>query len=373
MQSALNWFGSLLAAIGRVLVQFLRWFSIPIAAIWKLYWRRSRLTKIIVAMVLVPWFLGYLVFAWNAAWIRGLDFDYPRTLGIEAREAPSGVAIAGGEDEACGLPYIVEAAADLIDLNVNRNAWISSNPVYKMGFLFIIDWHGTKLFDNKAAFQRGVHQAVQRTLTELADILGRVRGTSEVDPDLALARGNIQFDQYTWIFNPFSSRPLGPTTRSQSFYRAAEGALRDYQERLGHCEASFDQRADNLLLFLDRIASDIGSTSASLMERAGSHNSGWFDTRADDLFMYAKGEMYAYYGILAGARADFANVIEIREIDAVWDNMTAHIGEAIRLDPLIISNGAEDGWMMPSHLTALGFYILRARSNLVEIRSVLDR
>ncbi len=29
--------------------------------------------------------------------------------------------------------------------------------------------------------------------------------------------------------------------------------------------------------------------------------------------------------------------------------------------------------MMPSHLTALGFYILRVRSNLVEIRSVLDR
>ena len=83
--------------------------------------------------------------------------------------------------------------------------------------------------------------------------------------------------------------------------------------------------------------------------------------------------MYGYYGILAGARADFTEVIEAREVATIWDNVTEHIEQAIRLAPMIIANGAEDGWLMPSHLTALGFYILRARSNLVEIRSVLDR
>ena len=40
---------------------------------------------------------------------------------------------------------------------------------------------------------------------------------------------------------------------------------------------------------------------------------------------------------------------------------------------MIVSNGREDGWLMPTHLTTIGFYILRARSNLVEIRSILDR
>jgi hypothetical protein len=28
---------------------------------------------------------------------------------------------------------------------------------------------------------------------------------------------------------------------------------------------------------------------------------------------------------------------------------------------------------MPTHLTTMGFYVLRVRSNLVEVRSVLDR
>lgn len=373
MRTFIDWLVALLAAMGRILLQLLRWLAIPFAALWRFYWSRTRWTKIVVAALIAPWIIGWLHFAWNAAWIRGYDLTYPTALGIEQREAAPGIEIAGSDPVACGTSYIAAAAGHLIDLNVNRNAWISSNPFYKMGFLFVIDWDRTKFFDNKAAFQRGVHQAVQRTLVELADRLGRVRGTSEVDGDLETARGNIQADQYTWIINPFSARPFGPTTRSQAYYRSALAALDAYQDRLASCDASFDERADNLLQFLDRIAADIGSTSATLLDRSASHNSGWFDTRADDLFMQAKGQMYAYYGILAGARADFAEIISDREIATIWDNMMDHIAQAIALDPLVISNGAEDGWMMPSHLTALGFYVLRARSNLVEIRSVLDR
>jgi len=373
VQAVFGWIGNLIGAIVRVAAQLLKWFATPFVAIWRFYWRRSNLTKIIVAVVLSPWLFGYLAFAWNAAWIRGFDLDYPAALGIEERRAAPGIAIADAAETACGTSYIVEAAADLIDLNVNRNAWLPSNPFYKMGFLFVIDWERTKFFDNKAAFQLGVHQAVHRTLTELADTLGRVRGTSPIDPDLEAARGNIQFDPYTWIFNPFSDRPFGPTTRSQTYFRSAEDSLRSYQARLATCDADFDPRADNLLQFLDRIAADIGSTSANLMARAETHSSGWFDTQADNMFMHARGQMYAYYGILAATRADFAEVIESRDVANLWDNMMDHIEHAIALSPFIIANGAEDGWFMPSHLTAIGFYILRARSNLVEIRSVLDR
>nr|WP_316629166.1 hypothetical protein [uncultured Brevundimonas sp.] len=54
--------------------------------------------------------------------------------------------------------------------------------------------------------------------------------------------------------------------------------------------------------FLDRIAKDIGSSlgcdQGPIAE--SQYNSGWFDTRADDIFMYSKGQLYAYYGISAG-------------------------------------------------------------------------
>ena len=78
--------------------------------------------------------------------------------------------------------------------------------LYKLG-LFGMPWDNTPFFDNKASFQRGINQAVRRTATELVDNLGRVRGTSQIDPNLQDARGNIQFDEFTWYFgiNPFGS------------------------------------------------------------------------------------------------------------------------------------------------------------------------
>jgi len=215
-----------------------------------------------------------------------------------------------------------------------------------------------------------VNQAIRRTTIELVDTLGRVRGTSQIDKDLQSARGDLQFGETKWYF---SFSPFGPTTPTPSFYRSAMESLKKFNDRLEKCEAVFDARADNLLQFLDRIAKDIGATSAILRERSESYNSGWFDTRADDRYWFAYGQLYAYYGILKAARTDFADVIEERRLATLWDELEDQLRASLRIQPAIISNGAEDGWLMPSHLATLGFYILRVRSNLVEIRMVLDR
>ena len=83
----------------------------------------------------------------------------------------------------CARSAIADITADLTDFNVNQNAWISSMILYKLG-LFGLDWDKTPFLDNKASFQRGIHEAVRRTTTELADNLGRVRTTSQIDADL---------------------------------------------------------------------------------------------------------------------------------------------------------------------------------------------
>ena len=135
----------------------------------------------------------------------------------------------------------------------------------------------------------------------------------------------------------------------------------------------FDARADNLLQFIDRIANDIGATSAILRERSEKYNLGYFDPRADDRYWFAYGQLYGYYGILTAARADFKDVIEQRGLTQLWDELADQLRAALRIQPLLISNGSESGLLMPSHLATLGFYILRVRSNLVEMRLVLDR
>lgn len=368
-------------ALARTVLAWIRsaiaFVTFPFRWVYNFYRRSGWIVRIVIFVLLLPFVIGYGWFIWDAAWIRAYDNDYPDRYSMSERTAAPGdeVPAQGGDQAArtCGKSYIVAVTSDLIDFNVNENAWMSSNPFYKAGLFWILEWDQTWFLDNKAAFQRGVHQAVRRTAIELADVLGRVRGTSRADPDLQVAKGNVQFDAYTWYFNIFDKQPFGPTTPTPRYYRLAAESLAQYNERLEACGASFDVRADNLLQFIDRITNQIGDMSARIRDRSENYNSGWFDTRADDIFMEAKGEIYAYYGILKAARADFATVVSSRELAEIWDRMEDHLRRAIELDPFIISNGSEDGWLMPTHLTTLGFYSLRARANLVEIRSVLDR
>ncbi len=373
-----EWFGQFGQSIMGLFRSLWLLVTSPFRAVVAVYRRSGWILRIVLLGFLIPIVVGYAWLGWHAAWIRGYDVNYPDKFDFTSSlKATAGdqVSVEGGEEstKTCGRSFVVSVTSELIDLNVNQNNWMSSNPIYKSGFFFLMDWDQTWFMDNKAAFQRGVHQAVTRTAIELADALGRVRGTSQIDPDLKAAKGNVQFNQYTWYFNPFDNQPFGPTTSTPSYFKRAKESMDKYNDRLANCKATFDARGDNLLQFLDRVAKDIGSASAVIKQRAEDYNSGWFDTRADDIFWYAKGQLYAYYGIMKALRVDFADVVKSRKLDDIWDLMDEHLKSAIALDPFIVSNGREDGWMMPTHLTTIGFYILRARSNLVEVRSVLDR
>ncbi len=383
LQSITRFFTRTFEAIGR-------WFGLALAFVLKPFawlgrWVTGRgvILKALLGAALFLLVALYGYFFWTTQRWSGFDTNYARAYQDKPEATPGTPAtpsagIIATDEEAkeaeslvatCRRSLLVDATADLVDFNVNQNAWISSMLLYKLG-LFGLAWDRTPFFDNKAAFQRGVNQAVRRTTIELVDTLGRVRGTSQIDSDLQSARGALQFDESTWYF---SLSPFGPKTPTPSFYRSAIKDLQKFNTRLEKCEAVFDARADNLLQFIDRIANDIGATSAILRERSENYNSGWFDTRADDRFWFAYGQLYGYYGILTAARADFADVIRERRLTALWDELEEQLRASLKIQPAIISNGAEAGWLMPSHLATLGFYVLRVRSNLVELRLVLDR
>ncbi|XUY26051.1 DUF2333 family protein [Agrobacterium sp. rho-8.1] len=380
----------IIAFFKRAFTAFGRGVSIVIAGLlWPFraangwYSDRALMVKapIAAALVILVGLYGY--FFWQTQVWTNFNPDYVanykfgerkesagQELPAQTPEAPAaGATAAAVPAKSCQRSAIVDVAADLIDYNVDQNAWISSMLLYRVG-LFGMDWDSTPFLDNKASFQRGVNQAVRRTSVELVDSLGRVRGTSGVDGDLQSARGNLQFDEYSWYFG---LNPFGPKTPSPSYYRSAAESLRKFNANLSLCNSVFDGRADNLIQFVDRIANDIGGTSAILRERSENYNGGWFDTRADDRFWFAYGQLYGYYGILSAAGADFSQVIRERNLTSLWNDTLLQTRAALRIQPMIISNGDESGWIMPSHLATMGFYVLRVRSNLVELRSVLDR
>jgi hypothetical protein len=337
------------------------------------YTKRGWILRGIVGVALLVLIGLYGYFFWTTQVWTNFNPDYPDGYKFESRGVSAGEQVnarAGtGTAKTCARSGIADMTADLTDFNVNQNPWVSSMILYKLGF-FGLDWDRTPFFDNKASFQRGINQAVRRTATELADNLGRVRGTSQIDSNLQSARGNIQFDEETWYFG---FNPFGPKTPTPSYYRSAIKDLRTFNDQLQACNTVFDARADNLIQYLDRVASDLGSTTAILKDRAENHSSGWFDTRADDRFWFAYGQLYGYYGLMSAARADFEQVITERHLENLWQTMEEQFKSALRIRPVIISNGREDGWIMPSHLTTIGFYILRVRTNMVDISNVLSR
>lgn len=334
------------------------------------YTHRGWILKTIVGALLAAIVVVYAMFFWNTQvwtnfnpnYIDAYTFGPP--AGTQEEVTSEG---AEGAVRTCTTSGIVDVTSGLIDYNVNQNAWISSTIAYKLG-LFGLDWDRTPWMDNKASFQRGIHQSVRRTAVELVDTIGRVRGTSQIDQNLQDARGAVEFDEETWYFG---LQPFGPKTPTPSFYRTAILKLNAFNKRLLACEVVFNARADNLARFVDRIASDLGSTSEILSRQSQTGNS-FLDTRADDRFWFAYGQLYGYYGILKAARADFQGVIETRGLGPLFNQLEQQFTSALRIQPLIVFNSSEDG-IFATHLTTMGFYMLRVRSNLVEIRTVLDR
>lgn len=253
----------------------------------------------------------------------------------------------------------VAVSIALINREVVQNGWVSNDPVFKPG----------AFLDNMSNYQTGIISAIARFSYELVDQLGRTRGSSAVDPDLQEVSGLLQYAGNVWWWNPSTS--LLPVATSEQQYIKAMEQMIVYNERLARGAAVFEKRSDNLLATLDRISLDLGASSASIDAYVKSGFGCVLDFGADDLFFNVKGQAYAYRLILKGLRKDFAEIITSRDIVSSWDEMETSFDSIISMDPIIISNCAADGFLFQNHLTAEGFYLLRARTQLKEITNIL--
>jgi hypothetical protein len=303
------------------------------------WYRRRRvlwLPVILIGLLLVYYLGGML-------WLHTIDDD-PQ-FGLET-SAPEGGSRA------------VALSADLIDREINTHRWVANDPFFMPG----------SMLDNMPNFQQGVVAGLSRFAVELTDQIARTRGSSQMDPDLNTAAGLLRYPGTVWIFDLSTS--FAPTASSESQYRRAMTALRDYNQRLAQGNAVFEIRADNLLETLNRIAADIGSSSAGLDQHLAQSGFG-LDFQADDLFYANKGRLYAYYLLLRELGQDYARVIAERDLTSSWTQMLDSFRAAATLQPWVVINGAPDSQLSPSHLAAQGFFLLRARTQLREITNIL--
>lgn len=296
----------------------------------------------IAVVVLVALVATYLV--GGMAWMHRIDDDV--AFGAEL-SVPAGASRA------------VAVTAELIDREVNRNPWLANDPAVLPGHYL----------DNAPNFQTGIIAALGRFAVELNDEIARVRGSSAPDPDIGAAAGRLQYPSDVW-FLEWSSAPVQPSSESQ--YRRAVEDLRRYNERLAAGAAVFDRRADNLLATLDRIAADLGAMSAGVADKVDRDSARWLDFTADDVFYANKGRLYAYFLVMRELERDFADLIRQRGLEATWAQMLASLRAAAALHPWVVLNGGLDSLAEPNHLAGQGFQLLRARTQLREITSILQ-
>ncbi len=292
---------------------------------------------VVVALLLLYYPLGMI-------WVHRIDAD--------ADFLPPADSLTPGKSRSVAM------AQALVDREVNRHRWTANDPFFLPA----------AALDNMPNFQQGIVAAVSRFTIELTDQISRTRGSSEVDPDLDKALGLLKYPGTVWVFDFGTS--WVPTATSEAQYRAAVRSLASYNERLAGGNAMFERRADNLLATLDRVAADIGSSSAAIDRQIREHG-GVFDLHADDLFYSVKGRLYAYYLILGALAVDFDDIIKDRDLGPAWARMLASFRASIELEPWVIFNNTPDAQFLPSHLSAQGFYLLRARTQLREITNIL--
>jgi len=262
-------------------------------------------------------------------------------------------------DTAPGESRAVSVASDLVNREVDVHQWTPMQPFFMPA----------GILDNMPNFQRGIMAALGRFSTELMDQLGRTRGSSQTDRDLEQARGFLNEQPNIWIWQPSVS--LLPSATSAQKYRAGRDKLIAYNKRLASGQAVFERRADNLQALLDRIANDHGSDSAVIDQQIIEQAGNLFDRHCDDIFYFNKGRLYANYLLLRELGRDFDAVIKEKGLANAWNGTVDTFRIAAELDPWVVWNGYPDGFLIPNHLAAQGFYLLRARTQLREISSIL--
>jgi len=267
----------------------------------------------------------------------------------------------------------VTMAATLMDLEINHTGWAPNRLWY----------HPIAYSSNMKNYQKGIQYAVARWAVEMADVLGRERGSGEADGDLTNASGHFKYDPEAWIL---------PSAVTE--YNKGIDGLEAYNKRLAAGQAKYDKIASNLAVFLDRISKDLGSQSAALEltvlspddftpdekkrltdnERAAlSSNGGYFDSRAGAAFYATKGRLYAYYILLKAIGEDYADVLAAKHAEEHWANMMVSLRSAATFSKFFVANGSAGAYFTPSDLSTQGFHLLRADKQLDELTDILNK
>ena len=253
----------------------------------------------------------------------------------------------------------VEMAAYLINREVNEHIWTANLP-----FFF-----PASSLDNMPNFQTGI----MRGLADIVKVMAsQVQCANDEKAGQCLhdAAKLLSYPGNVWLFAPDNKLKTAPSSSSQ--YRKARKKLKDLNRALKE-EKCFWVRDEYGLAAINRaVIRGLSKTANRIENEIREGSSRWTDSRADDVFYFSQGRIYAYMTVLKKLGRDYKQVLMAGNLYPEWTVMLRALQTGTELNPSVVVNGGLNAEMKANHLISLGYYVVKAENILMKINVILN-
>lgn len=313
----------------------------------------SRLPKYLVLFVGSWWHIILLAFA-------ALIFLYYPLGGLIVSNIDTNTSYEIKEPET-KQSATIDMMAFIINREVNEKMWTPNLPFFFPSYFL----------DNMPAFQLGIFDTLAKFSAGFADRAGKLVVDKNSPRHLQEAAVLLKYPGTVWMFSP--SNRLLPAPSANTQYRKARKHLIKFNAALTDGSEVWYKSPEDLAFLLKRAQSDLWKNAVRRLERQIRENSAdLLDSQADDVFYYEQGKAYAYYLLFKALGHDYKNIIVKQDTYGTWTSMLKALENAAQINPAVVRNGKLDSFGAPNHLAALGFYVLKAQTQMSRIIDKLN-
>lgn len=255
------------------------------------------------------------------------------------------------QKESSSVFETAQSMSFLIKREVDEKMWTPNLPVIFPAYVL----------DNMPNFQIGILSAVK----DIASAMRKFENNTEAqNKNIRKAYELLSYSPKVWLMSRQGTFKLAPSSNSQ--YRKAAKELYKFNH-----DGTFVPLATDL----DKLLRGMGASLMKIVrlnEEYQQEKSGdWLDTKADDLFYYAKGYAFATWQMSRVISVDFRTVIIEKDLYEEWTYLVSALQKAAEFEPLVVRNGSGSALFTPNHLIMQSHYLLKAAIVAENMRRLL--
>ena len=248
----------------------------------------------------------------------------------------------------------IDMVSHLINEEVNEKIWTPNLP-----FFF-----PASILDNMPNYQLGILNALSKFTTSLEKSQNQ-NNNKENTSRLYRAAVLLRYPGTIWMFDPQNN--IKPVPSASSQYRKARRLLKKYTHTLITGEEVFTKTPQKLAFILQKTNLNLKQSNTQLTASIRENSNNWVDFKADDIFYYNQGKLYAYYLLFRALGDDYKNIIVDYNQYPNWIAVIKALEDACLVQPSIIHNGKLSSSILPNHLAYLNVYILKAQNIIAQM------